>query len=282
MGNLVWHYTSVNNGVSIIASGELWAHRASEMNDEREVTYALDRTRFFALEEFPSHLDGATRTLIDEALSLDAPTVHQKEVFLLSASKNGDSAYQWRHYAGPDGMAIGIDVAPRVLAERDKSGFAPLVGWYPVAYDKDDQRLLVQNTADRLQQVLRLGAQFPEHDVWSRYADMSPREVLGLLSPLTCTLKCPDWSKEQEYRYIDRLETGVRPARRDTENGLRYFTKVVPDSGALPIRQVRIGPCAKEPQRDEVRKCLRTHGFEDVPVDRSTAVLPCAPTLPVD
>lgn len=262
----VWHYTSAESALSIIRSDELRASRASEMNDPQEIIHAIAQVRRFALDEFPEHLSPSLRELIDEALTLPAPKVQQRQVFLVSACADAASEYLWREYAGPDGVAIKLATSSRVIAERKFVEPAPLTGWYPVAYTDDAQRSLVQKSADNLEFSMGLARKFPEHPIWSRFNHLSAAAMAAYLSPLVATFKEPKFEPEHEYRYVDRV--GVGDIASINERTGRSYTRVKPTQGNLPIKDLAFGEGVPRYVRDELCDALQVAGHPQ-PTGRS-------------
>lgn len=270
MSKTIWHYTSADSAVSILSSGELWAHRASQMVDKTEITYALEQIRRFALDEVPDHLGPRAKTFIAAALEIDDPLAQQRNVFLVSASLNGDSDYLWRKYARAGGVAIEISIDERYLTERTfpKNEPEPMTGWYPVAYTDDHQGRLIESWADALAFGIACGDKYPEHFVWSRYVDLSPQDVSAYFSALVSTLKEPGWLSEEEYRYVDRLGVDGGVEVRGTGEDFREYTRLKPPVGQLQVRSVEFASDCTPEHEAEIRAVLEEKYPSTVTVKR--------------
>ena len=110
----IYHYTALTAVVNIISHGELWATQCDFLNDTEERRYI---TNFLASKRY----DGV-RGYIENALgseSYKAPLSDSKlekvvadmnrDIFIISFSKDGDSLTLWSGYTNKCGFNIGFD-----------------------------------------------------------------------------------------------------------------------------------------------------------------------------
>ncbi|MDP9416299.1 MAG: hypothetical protein M3P48_00305 [Actinomycetota bacterium] len=110
-----WHYTDASGLLGIIESDTLWASAPSSLNDTKEMIHGAEViSRVW--QERREEVINPCRTFVDYVLETDLLDEIQGNIFILSASRNGDLLNQWQHYAQGDGFAIGIDpTCPLVL-----------------------------------------------------------------------------------------------------------------------------------------------------------------------
>lgn len=277
MDKTIWHYTSAGNAVKILSSGELWAHRASQMDDKQEIVHALKQIRRFALEEVPDHLSTRAKDLIAAALDIDDPVAQQREVFVVSASLNGNSEHLWHEYAGAGGVAIEISIKERHLTERNfpDDTAVPMTGWFPVYYTDEHQGRLVESDADQIERWLKLGDMYPDHDIWSRFADLSSHQVAAYLSARVTTFKELSFEAEEEYRYVDRLGEDGECESRGSGDDCRDYTVLRPpldpktrQPGPIPVRSVMLASDCTPEHEAQIRAALKENDLPTVKVSR--------------
>lgn len=104
----MFHYTSATGLLGILSSRTLWASEVAGLNDVAEVTGGLDVAERWLRAREPSSLGDA---LLDMVARLrDGHLGGAADVFVLSASLDGDDANQWRVYGnGGFGYSIELD-----------------------------------------------------------------------------------------------------------------------------------------------------------------------------
>lgn len=270
MVQTVWHYTDFSSALSIVKNGEFWAHSASEMVvDSQEITYGLERIRYYALEECPNYVDTKVRELLEQALTTISPTQRQSDAYIFAATQNPDSAQHWKQF-GARGIGLEIVTEPRVLTVRSDRWLSDLTGWYPVAYTESDQRTLVHALVGALAQNIGWSIEHPGHPIWSKFSDLSHDQIRGALSPLSHAFKRLSLSGESEYRYLDCLETGSEPCERYDGTRLRHFTRVRPPTGRLPIVQVQFSRDLDSADRTEFADALQQGCYSSVAISVAT------------
>ncbi|MCB2178267.1 MAG: hypothetical protein KQH57_20860 [Actinomycetales bacterium] len=104
----VFHYTSAAGLLGILSSRTLWASEVAGLNDVAEVTGGLDVAERWLRAREPSSLGDAFLDMV--ARLRDGHLGGAADVFVLSASLDGDDANQWRVYGnGGFGYSIELD-----------------------------------------------------------------------------------------------------------------------------------------------------------------------------
>ena len=227
------------------------------------------------------------REFVDTVLGVDLAQDMQDNVFILSASFDGDLLNQWQHYAHRGGFAVGLDVAhtlaPRVNPHGMPSGNArngPFPGWHRVVYVADEQ------TDWAKQMLIHTVNCTPGGPVtWKDHLDVWPqmtRSCRLALQTLICQFKHPAFAAEREVRFL-ATPIGPEPHERfrTTPDGrIAAFIALAAasytgqsigvDDGLLPIREVVCGPSSDANAEESVRRLLRASGYNEVTVRSST------------
>ncbi len=113
VGN-IYHYTALTAVVNIIQNGELWATQCDFLNDTEERRYI---TKFLSSSRYDCVRENIERALTSD--SYHAPTGAaplkrvvadmNRDIFIMSFSKDGDSLTLWSGYTNKCGFNIGFD-----------------------------------------------------------------------------------------------------------------------------------------------------------------------------
>jgi hypothetical protein len=151
----VYHYTSAAGLLGILTSRTLWATEVAGLNDTAEINGGLDFAEMWLGARSSSELAVA---LLDMVARLrDGHLAGAADVFVLSASLDGDDANQWRVY-GDSGRGYSIELdtsaqlsvvaSPRSLEVRPDgtpgeynadADDAVTSGWARVGYSESDR-----------------------------------------------------------------------------------------------------------------------------------------------
>src|SRR5271166_1213817 len=119
----LYHYTTGENFIKIIQSGELWATQAACLNDATELIYAVEQLK----QRVNAKMDAPHNKIIDPILTrlgeaLSDPSAETSPVFVACFSERRDDLSQWRAYSGGEG-GYAIQFEPMKLRE---AGFLPM------------------------------------------------------------------------------------------------------------------------------------------------------------
>jgi hypothetical protein len=256
-GGPLYHYTTGENFIKIIQSGELWATQAACLNDTTELVYSADQLR----RRVKAKMDAPHNPAIDPILSrldeaLSNPGVETSPVFVACFSERGDHLSQWRAYSGGEG-GYAIQFDPIKLRE---AGFLPAPDGKLVP-----QIFLVRveynpvNHASMFDDILKWTEQFflglggatkaPTIDAW---ADEFCRYWLERLAFYAPCIKDPSFEDEKEWRLIYYLRPDD-PTSMQFRQRQSMMSRHIPLhlKKPLPITQAIVGPC-RHPRLSQV------------------------------
>jgi hypothetical protein len=259
----LYHYTTGENLICIIASQELWSTQISCLNDTKEFTYAVEElqkrvTARIAEEHNP--------TLDPFLLGLDqylrAPNAETVSFFVTCFSEHGDDLSQWRAYShGEGGYAIQFDPAGLILSSFPEDSILEIL--MRVEYNPKEH-------ATFLADVLKQGEQFfstlegAGKTTLEEWAAEFVRHWLWNLQFLAPCLKHPKFESEREWRFVYSLrpDDAKRMQFRQRQS---MMTRHVPLhlKKPLPITGVVVGP-TRHPQLSKVAvgDLLKKFGYD--------------------
>lgn len=139
-GIVLFHYTSLENFLSIVSSRNIWASDIRYMNDSEEYTFA-----YKVAEEVIPHGD------IDPVVKALVAALETESLYVVSLTEKGDDIGQWRGYTSA-GDGISFAFSHFFLEERCKSVCASLA---KCTYDQKQQREHVANLLRTLTTSIR-------------------------------------------------------------------------------------------------------------------------------
>jgi len=301
----VFHYTSSAGLLGSLESRTILASAASSLNDLGEV-----RQGWEMIKNVLAALSGSDSAKMLRRFA-DDPVKSEHEVFVLSASTDGDDANQWRLYAdGGRGYAIELDgVIPLAAvsgvpdalpaAAQPKFGsfaknIAAVSPWQKVLYRKSDvetalKELLV--AVDNEVRQIEATANMPEDAIDAAY-DSVQDWAYEALSTIAHLIKSPGFSGENEVRVVATFGWGEEHIRyRSSANGIvGYATLAEAPGGAtltvlrpsaaglpivtsLPVKSIRLGPLLRPEHENTMTAFLRAKDLRHVGILTSTVPL---------
>ena len=250
----LYHYTTGENLVRIIASQELWCTQISCLNDTTEFTYAIQefqkRVRTKLTEQHhPTHylfLRG-----LDQYLS--APNVETSQFFVTCFSERGDDLSQWRAYSGGEGgYAIQFDRINLFLsAFPQEPGGDQAQVLMRVEYNTKAHDTFFKDVLSKGEEFLTIleGSRRANPEDW---ASEFLRYWLANLQYIAPCLKHPTFESEHEWRFVYPL----RPndfERMQFRQRQSMMTRHVPLRlrSPLPITGLTVCPC-RHPELSKV------------------------------
>jgi len=236
--DILFHYTSHDAFLSIIESGEFWAHDYRLANDRREISYAHGLIRL-SLEKISR---GRFRPIVDDILSVFSHPFDPFElrtndgyIAIASLSEEENQLSQWRAYAPDSGYSLGFD-RMMLFTIASEQGFS--VG--KVIYDFEKQ-------INYINRELRA---FLEKEI--TYQDSNTVDPLSIIDRFDnfCSLIAPLVKHESFYEEREgRIFRRVLSNEISFHAGATSIRPYIPIKLASPgtkirsLRAVRIGPC---------------------------------------
>lgn len=288
--DFVYHYTDSGGLLGILQNHQLWASASHVLNDEGEVEYGLNVLRA-AIDEL--HTDGTLPAGVTDRWNTIANSAAFAQslqgCFILSASTDDDSLSQWRNYAGNDGFCIGFkceQLYPEQAAESQRAKTFPGLttpGWLPVIYNPLEQLRIAKD-------VLRRSSRSEIDALWDIVSEQIPtlpksQEIakhlengfdLMRLQRLVACFKHPAFLDEREIRFVVTIRDSPRVHYRQASGRLVPYVvlhsndRQQPSQQRLPIASIRAAPTVRNETTLVVTDMLRSFGYEDVKVDKSS------------
>jgi len=276
----LWHYTDASGLLGMLSTDTLWCSAATHLNDPGEVDFGF--TTFLAALEAEIRRQRRSAGFRKELLGLIAAE-RPDDVFIVSASMDGDSLSQWKQYAGTTPYAVAFDgdwpLAILGTPSRVQGDWTyPALRWREVQYGLDGEPY-----RDYVRGYVRDAARFGERRV--RLTTSLPRDYVTWNFALLT--KASGFSAEREARIATALPPevealdfrtgrfGITPMIRLTGSGHgpegNFNRELVRETPLpLPIREVRVGPSPTAALLEAgAKSALRHYGYQDVPVTHS-------------
>lgn len=290
----VFHYTSPDGLIGMVQHGALWASEATTLSDLTEVRYGWDLVADWVEGQKQSDAVAEIRRAADSFGRRD------RDVFVVSASMDGDDANQWRRY-GADcrGYVVGLDASARLtviavnheqgaprsmqsgLPMGDPVGSVEVSSWLRVFYEPD----LV---AAALDQLLKSTEEALAAAAGADYQGASDEAVFGwhdhqsgirsAVATIATLAKPAGLFGESEVRIVVDMSAGARHyCYRGSRDGVVPYVKLVglPDGSAsmrvvepsevvagLPVQSVTLGPRLRDENIGATQNLLRRHGYD--------------------
>jgi hypothetical protein len=290
VSGLVYHYTSPEGLLGMLRGNALWASEVTSLNDLTEVRYGWDLIAQWIEKQAPSEALDAIRAAVEWFNRRD------REVFVLSASLDGDDANQWRLYgADRRGYAVGLDASTLLtVVSRDDvdPDIKPGVGlalrhavevspWLRVLYG-DEQTFtamdeLLAATESAVQRLTDTDFGSDPEGPSDAFQDLQS-DVQAAASTVAALAKPLGFRGENEARIVATFVFGATHYDyRASRDGVVPFVRLVPcpkDLGylrviepdeqteVLPIKSVTLGPRLRDENRRTIKRLLLRFGHE--------------------
>jgi len=290
---LVWHYTTLDGLASILQSHTFWIGSSTDMNDPLELTTGRNAINAALLA---ADITATQRARVEAYLERSREVADAAEVFILSASTDGDSLSQWRAYASDGkGVAIGMPAGSRLDllesfpfdATTDLQGAGDInqfvSPWRRVTYAPRKQ---ARSAAGLIELLATLADPSQKDPSLSGYLfnDLLPLAYApAAYAVVVSQLKASGYKDEREVRIVaTATDTARFHHQQDTPDGARrkvHLTGIpqatqvqrptYSQSAAqpLPIAEIRVGPKAGA---DAVQAILQGSSYSALQISRST------------
>lgn len=302
----VYHYTSPDGLIGMLKGRAAWASEATSLNDLAEVRYGWKLIgAWIEAQEQSDALD----EIRGAAEWFDR---RDRDVFVLSASLDGDDANQWRLYgADRRGYAVGLDASTplTVVALQDstpeesgksKNRFGHVLAnavevspWFRVLYEPDRVTAVMTELLHSTEKALEdlAEANFGgDPDGPSEAFQNLQDEVYSAVATVAALAKPFGFRGENEARIVATFILGTKHCDyRGSKDGVVPFVRLVrmPDdighlrviepsevTSGLPIKSVTLGPRLREENIRATKGLLSRHGCDIGEVSVTRSALP--------
>lgn len=262
----LWHYTSGENLINIVRSGELWSTQVSCLNDQLELRYAqslLLRALFDLRAE--RQLSEDETFFVDLGIErLNEERTNTSEWFVACFSRRDDDLSQWRAYGlGEGGYSIGFSVDEMIVRGGPDQAYVA-----PVCYDVTRHEAAAKSVAAASLSFFidGLTRRKEQREAWAEAFLLAWGDAITYLAPV---IKHPSFASEEEFRIVRRLRDEDFPNmtfRQKQTLMARHlplkFSQRDGDSKLLPLTHVRVGPSRnRHVSRISVADLLRTYKY---------------------
>lgn len=258
--DMIYHYCSIDDFLSIISNNRLWLTDSSKINDTSESVWSVN------------FMDYALRKKLDSAYNChfgedDTALIRGAKNYLCCFSTDGNVLSQWQAYAKDGtGVAIGFD--------RKMLGFIKRDSAYPNVYVHENCRSLrlshaiydadlqweifertIQENMEKGSDKKELFQQLLEDSVFNKNkAYEEEKEMRISVTSIEYPLQLPQFEKRKEHlSYLKELKF------RSSKKGLSaYFTLVFPVES---VSKIIVGP-RNESAKEDIRHFLEVQGYD--------------------
>jgi hypothetical protein len=274
---LLYHYTSAEGFLGILAGDAMWASHSRYLNDPSELVYAAQLMEE-VIEDRLASSSARTGEMLRSTQEALSRLGENDFIFAASFSEVGDLLSQWRGY-GEFGGGYAVGVRPR---ELDLTGNLEGVALRRVEYDRERQVSQVRGVLDDyLESEMTAGAAV----AGDTGVDLRPdvQALWARLAVQAVFFKHSSFSEEREWRAVAVVdqEDGLADVRFRPSGGVivPYISLDMrahsgPDRGRIPLGSVVCGPTLQaELSRRAVVMALREYGHTDCEVELSKVPL---------
>jgi hypothetical protein len=257
--NSLYHYTTGENLINIISSGQLWSTHVACLNDATEIRYATDQLR----ERIETRLVApGDPDMIPLVRSLDEILcgfeTEIRPTFVTCFSELYDDLSQWRAYSGGEGgYAIEFDSSKLRIA-----GGTHEIILLRVEYNLEKQAVIVDGFLQYIEQYYTEaeGRKLaPSLEAWAQEFAKYFLEQFFVIA--TC-LKSSAFEAEREWRLVNTYRPDD-PTLMQFRQRQSMMSRHLPlRLGMLPITRALVGPC-RHPllSRIAVNDLLQTYKY---------------------
>jgi hypothetical protein len=255
----LYHYTSADALLSILAKKELWAGNITHLNDARELEHGVEIVSATIKKEITK----ATERMVKELLKQTQKTLVEmrkewaQNFYAVSFCSHGDLLSQWRGY-GLMGGGYCLGVTPDLLRPEGADG-DDAIALRRICYLERDQRRVVTNVLTCAYGYLpRLSLGWKQ-----KIKDMATELAMELFIYFSA-FKDQSFEEEKEWRLVYLLPNNAQVKFRAANNALKpYIVVPLKDSkDQVPLLSVRHGPTLN---RDVATTSLRLRLSQDYP-----------------
>ena len=196
MSDILYHYTNGNGFMGIMESSELHCSHISLLNDPSEHIYFDEVLNKVLLDS------KGCKTIYDSLYndSYFGGQYYNREYYVLSFSRNGDSLSMWNYYSNGNGYNLGLNIENIIKNNTGKVGHVSRI---ELVYDEIEQYKLlkkyIESFKNELARIKKLGLNIPDN---SYEDDQLTMEFIDGLISMRLRFKHSGYDREEEIRFL--------------------------------------------------------------------------------
>ena len=243
---MLFHYTTAEGLIGILASSSFWMTNLRYMNDLSELQYARDLiTEVLESKSLESSANDVLSEFFRRVKTTFSPFEGGTEVFAACFCENGNLLSQWRAYGGKGGgYAVGLDFF-HLVRFLSKQCFLR-----KVIYERDEQQRIIMNVIDKICSLLN--EMTKNQDVKQADSDNTlPQFCLFLnriLGEYIFSFKHPEFMQEHEWRLVHIWDCNPILNRESDFRDLKFRTF---SGNVIPFCEVSFENALKASRQDD-------------------------------
>lgn len=199
----LYHYTTSNGLLKILKSKNIWCSHTQYLNDNSEITYALDIINEVILE----YSENCKSDLFKNILQNNLENIHlQYDSYITSLTEEGNLLSQWRAYGeGGNGYSIGFSL-PEITNLRTINDTKTEVVIRKVEYEIAMQKQIIVDLLDivfsNFKNFIESGEDIEENEIIFQFSN----HISWYLADIMLWFKHPAFSEEKEWRLIQLVD----------------------------------------------------------------------------
>lgn len=258
----LYHYTSLNGVLGIVASQQLWASDIRYMNDSAELRHTADLVKDEVEMRLAQGHDHPR--LLNSFIEWVRHRITNGHIlFGASFRSNGNLLSQWRGYSAVGkGASLGFnaDHVRHCAAEQNfKLG--------QCVYERAEQRRLIAQVVDAVDTLAAKTGVIAGDEEPGQYFGLFEHLETDLLR-IAAILKHPSFEEEQEWRLVSPVISNYREASVYFREGRTMlvpymkFSLVHDDRAAIALDHIYVGPTPNiSLSMNSMKMCLLKHGI---------------------
>ncbi|MFC3581102.1 DUF2971 domain-containing protein [Sphingomonas hylomeconis] len=247
-GPLIYHYTQLETFKNIVRGGELWASHHAIMNDFNEIVFAWDLLAIQISQKLAERGLSTTYEFLQRAKQIMLEDVNY---YIVSFSQICSILSQWRAYAKPVGVSVGIPIA--LFAPRKQKSLN--INLSPVLYGRDEHIQILEPIASDVADIFASWTEIDDRSIPHRF--LQSKAKFTAVAPI---LKHSGFEEELEVRLFS---DGVGYEKFQRPDGRGEFIKIdlLELFERAPFVDVIFADICVSPTRTPDEDVMRIHKF---------------------
>ena len=274
--DIVYHYTTLENFISIIENQSFFFTNLNYLNDRKEYDHGVE----IILETIKVYEASESKLKILKIVEENLESIYKSSRYIACFSNNGDLLSQWRAYGNQGkGIALGFDT-------YNINDFADgyVNGMY-IEYREELQKNIIQEI---IKIILDYFENIKDFLDWGKYDSefLISNCIIQFLEEFISAFKHPSFSEEKEFRLEYKIDKNINKEDNNKllfrSNGnliipffkLKYIDKkdnLSITNRKLPLEKIIIGPSVDfKLNKLSIESFLSKNGYNDVKIVQST------------